>query len=408
MAGAINGTIIGGAATMGTAQLAYSVGVSAWWFTLGCGLGLIILAVFYSRPLRQTGLSTIPQYLVLHYGTKAGVLASIASSAGIFFSIVASMLTAIHLLAAIFGLTHGLAVNLMVLIVLGYVLFGGLQGTGLSGNLKIILIYVTLFAAGWQAYEALAGWQGLQRDFPAYPWLHMFGRGLRVDVENVLSLVVGILCTQTYVQAVYAARDARTAVVGVLIAAAITIPVGLPSVFIGLYMQAHYPDIPAIMALPLYVIRHLEPWLGGPALGALLFSAVGSVAGLALGVGTMLAHDLFGGAKTSLRDRGMLWLNRAIVLAVTLGSAAFAYCQLQSLVLQWNFLSMALRGAGIFLPLTLAVFWPGRIGPKLAFGAMAAGVAVSLLWTVASPQSNPLFAGVAASLAVVAGGRIRW
>ena len=35
--GAILGTIIGGAATLGTAQLAFSFGLCAWWFTLGSG-----------------------------------------------------------------------------------------------------------------------------------------------------------------------------------------------------------------------------------------------------------------------------------------------------------------------------------------------------------------------------------
>ena len=37
VAGAIAGTCIGGGATVGTSQLACSVGLSAWWFTLGLG-----------------------------------------------------------------------------------------------------------------------------------------------------------------------------------------------------------------------------------------------------------------------------------------------------------------------------------------------------------------------------------
>ena len=35
VAGSIAGTVVGGGATVGTAQLAYSMGLSAWWFTLG-------------------------------------------------------------------------------------------------------------------------------------------------------------------------------------------------------------------------------------------------------------------------------------------------------------------------------------------------------------------------------------
>ena len=64
VAGSIAGTCVGGGATIGTAQLASTVGLSAWWFTIGVGLALIIMGIFYARPLRRSSLETIPQYLV--------------------------------------------------------------------------------------------------------------------------------------------------------------------------------------------------------------------------------------------------------------------------------------------------------------------------------------------------------
>ena len=93
VAGSIAGTVVGGGATVGTAQLAYSSGLSAWWFTLGSGIGLLILAAFYAKPLRNSGLETIPQFLVFYYGQTSGPLTSFVSSAGIFFSIAASLLS---------------------------------------------------------------------------------------------------------------------------------------------------------------------------------------------------------------------------------------------------------------------------------------------------------------------------
>ena len=38
VAGSIAGTVVGGGATVGTAQLAYHFGLSAWWFTLPLSL----------------------------------------------------------------------------------------------------------------------------------------------------------------------------------------------------------------------------------------------------------------------------------------------------------------------------------------------------------------------------------
>lgn len=46
VAGTIMGTLVGGASTVGTAQLAFLFGFSAWWFTLGAGIGCLILGFF--------------------------------------------------------------------------------------------------------------------------------------------------------------------------------------------------------------------------------------------------------------------------------------------------------------------------------------------------------------------------
>ncbi|KYZ78128.1 sodium:solute symporter [Anaerosporomusa subterranea] len=401
VSGTIVGTIIGGAATMGTAQLAFCVGLSAWWFTLGSGIGLLIMSIFYAGSLRNSGMETISQYLVLHYGKAAGPITSVVSSLGIFFSIVASMLTSVHLLSSVFSVTSGVAAGITVIIVIAYVFFGGINGTGLSGIFKLSLLYITLLVAGATSFKAMNGMSGLEAFFPADPWFNLFGRGVWLDIGNAVSLVVGIISTQTYVQAIFAARDTRTAAAGSLVAALVTIPVGLPSIMIGMYMHANYPDMLPINALPMYMIYNLPEWLGGAAITALLLSSIGSVAGLALGVGTMLSRDIiselfgFSGAKR------LLWLNRTCILIITICAALFVFGNMQSLVLEWNFLSMALRGVGIFVPLTIAIFFPGKLPPKAAICSMIAGVAVSLLWNILYPEyKNPLFSGLAVSLVV--------
>lgn len=68
IAGSIAGTCVGGGATIGTAQLAGSVGLSAVWFTIGVGLSLLVMGLIYARPLRYTGLETVSQYIVGNYG----------------------------------------------------------------------------------------------------------------------------------------------------------------------------------------------------------------------------------------------------------------------------------------------------------------------------------------------------
>ena len=59
IAGIIMGTLVGGSSTVGTAQLAYTYGLSAWWFTLGGGLGCLILGLIYVKPLRAQASPTL-------------------------------------------------------------------------------------------------------------------------------------------------------------------------------------------------------------------------------------------------------------------------------------------------------------------------------------------------------------
>lgn len=85
VAGTIIGTIIGGAATVGTAQLGFKLGLTAWWFTLGSGIALLLMAAFYAVPLRRSSLTTVAEFLVTDYGKPAGWLATFSACAGIFF-----------------------------------------------------------------------------------------------------------------------------------------------------------------------------------------------------------------------------------------------------------------------------------------------------------------------------------
>ena len=52
--GSIMGALVSSQATIGTAQLAFHYGLSAWWFTLGSGIGCLVLALGYTKRMRKT------------------------------------------------------------------------------------------------------------------------------------------------------------------------------------------------------------------------------------------------------------------------------------------------------------------------------------------------------------------
>ena len=392
VAGSIIGTIVGGAATVGTAQLGFKLGLTAWWFTLGSGIALLIMAAFYAKPLRASGLTTVAEFLVTNYGKPAGWLATVSSCAGIFFSIVASTLTALHLVAGIFGVNLYISALLILLITAGFVFLGGISGSGMAGIIKIILIFASIFVGGVLAYGKLGGSAGLTAALPAQPWFSLFGRGVEDGLFSLCSMIVGVISTQTYVQALFSAKDSKTAAVGCVTAACVVIPVGLPSVMIGMFMHINHPEINSIDALPLYLSTYLPDWLGGIGLAALLLSALGSIAGLALGIGTMISRDIISKLWRSATAVNLLWASRFSVLLAAAAAIVFVFFHLDSSVLEWNYLSMALRGSGIFLPLTFCVFFPHRVRASMGVAAMGAGIFAALFWKHISPwQINSLF-----------------
>jgi len=402
IAGSIAGTVIGGGATVGTAQMAYSLGLSAWWFTLGSGIGFMIMGLFYARTLRSTGLETIPQYLVLNYGKMSGPLASVIASIGILFSAVASCLPGIQIIAAIFHISHWSAAIILIILVAAYVFFGGMKGAGVSGMMKLIIIWVTLFAAGGTASLALYDMPDVEMIFPSFPWFSLFGNGAWTSIGNLLSLIVGILCTQTYVQAIFSASDSRTAAVGAFAAALVVIPVGLPSIAIAMFMHAAHPDSLPILVLPAYLLQYQPAWLGGIGLAGILLSLIGSIAGLALGIGTMVSKDLCYELLQVRTGKAVLWTNRITVLIVILIASFIAMLNLKSQVLIWNYMSMALRGAGVFLPLSLAIFAPGKLSKGWAVSSMVLSTAASVAAaTILHLPIDPLFIGLSISAAII-------
>ena len=399
VAGTIIGTIVGAAATIGTAQLGFKVGISAWWFTVGSGISLIVMALFYAKPLRDSGLTTISEFLVINYGKNAGPISSIAATVGIFLSIVASMLTAIHLIAGVFHVNLLEASAVIMIVVLLSVFLGGISGSGMAGLVKVGLIFGTIFIAGIWAYNDLGDISGIRMTFPATPWLSMFAGGSEKVVYNLLSLIIGVISTQSYIQALFSASDSKTASIGCIIAAIIVIPIGLPSAIIGMSVQASNPEINSIDALPVYLLHYMPDWLGGAAIAALILSALWSISGLVLGCGTMISRDIFKAVFCFENHRVLLWINRSFVFLITLAAEIVVFYNSDSYVLDWTYLSMALRGAGIFLPLTFAIIFKNKVPAKAGLLSMLAGIFVALTWRLFFPEAKEtLFPSLAFNL----------
>lgn len=406
VAGYLVGSFVGGTSTVGTAQVAYSFGVSGIWFTLGAGISCLIMGLFLAKPMREAEVDTIPQFLGNNYGPQVITWASTYTTVGMFIQVIAQVLSAIPLLMSLVPVTEMQAAIFSTGLIAFYIFFGGFWGTSLVGIFKTFLIYGSLGVAGLYSISLLGGMGGLVKALPPFPWFSLFPSGISKELAAGFSVVVGVASTQTYMQALFAGKNVRASRIGVFFAAILIPVIGAASVMIGLFMRVNYPDINPALALPLFITTKLHPLFGGVVLAALLISLVMTGASLTLGVCTILSQDIYKKIfRPDASDVELLKVSRILILIVAGAILWLVTTNLNSMILKWAFLSMALRGVTVFIPLLGAVFFKRYISPKAGVGAVIIAPMVALTWPMWKPINiEPLYVGVFSSILILLSG----
>ena len=398
--GTITGVLVGGASTIGTTQLAFQCGMSAWWFTLGEGIACLLL-LFLIKPLKESGVQTIPQFLSQSYGQKSIIPSSIFSSMGMFISVVAQLLSLVALISSMFTLNPLLIAFIGILLMATYIIFGGIWGSSLVGIIKIILIYTFLSMASIFCYKSFGSISNLKEIFPHYPWFSLFGRGFIVDSSALFSTLVGVISTQTCIQAVLSGKNISVSRKGVLLSAFLIPPTGIAGILIGFYMRVNYPDINSAQALPLFIIKHFNPLLSGIALATLLIAATVTGASLILGISTMFTRDIYP-KFFRFNEKSALILLRLTIIIILFIALLFVKQNLYSLIIKWNFLSMGLRGTTICFPLFGSILFKKHIAPSAGFWALTIAPLSIIIWKIIYPDGmDPVFIGSTISLLIL-------
>ncbi len=423
VAGVIIGTLVGGSSTVGTAQLAYTFGLSAWWFTLGAGISCLVLGLVYAGPLRRSGERTLVGMIRCEYGARVGMTASVLNSVGTFINIISQILSATAVVAVIaptlgIGAAAAFSAAFMVL----YVVFGGTRGAGVVGMVKTVLLYVAMMACAALVLGRTGGFGGFVDmvrgiDNPeGVKFFSLLARGAGKDLGSALSLLLGVLTTQTYAQGVLAARSDAAGRAGALLSAVLIPPIGVGGILVGLYMRAHaadYPGMTAKTALTTFITAHVPPVLAGVVLAGLFIAAVGTGAGLALGISTMLNNDIVprlirrkdpaaNGAERpglNMDALGKLWIVLVLAAACVLSCGS-----LGDIILQFAFMSMGLRAAVVFMPLLGALWLPGKADSRWMLVSVIASPAAVFAGKLLGLPFDSLFLGMGVSVLCFAAG----
>ncbi len=401
VSGIILGALVGGASTVGTVQMAYEYGLSAWWFTLGAGLGCLLLGTWFAKPLRESGLETIPEFLKKNYGPSASLASMLASTIGTFISVVAQFLAGIALFMSIFPVNSIEAVLIVTSLILVFIYSGGLKSYSRIGQAKILLLYCILILSSFVAVSNGHGPMVLSKGLPSFPFFSIWGRGLSKDLGALVSMIIGVFCTQIYIQGIFAASSSESARKGVLMAAFLMPPLGLLGVYVGLSLRYSGVIINPAQALPFFITNNFHPLVAGVMWCGIVITVIGTAAGLSLGIATNLVRDIYMQKRSGLNrvsgENNLLHISRVAVTCVVILAAVFGCIADKSMILQWSYLSMGLRGVGTFFPLVVSILLPGILPRKWAFSGILGGILTLVTWPVFKTGIPPLFAGLGVS-----------
>ena len=383
VSGIMMGTLIGGSSTIGTAQLAYTQGISASWYALSCGIACLVIALLYIKPFRHAKVPTLLGIIHREYGSHIELISAILVCFASFVAVIPQLIASSSVLPVIFpGMSVRLSVALTAGLILIYVAFGGALGASLLGRVKIILLYIAVLFGIYIVMKETGLrflWDSLDHSY-----FDLFANGIGKESSKALSVILGVVTSQLYMQAVTSASSDRTARRGELISAFLIPPVGIASALIGMFMRVNHPNLANSKdAFSQFVLLYMPDFLGGIVLATLLLAIVGSSAGSLLNLTTIIHQDIIA-PRTKWFDNPKVFLlfTRLCIVCFLTIACLLSTGILGDIVLNFTTAAAGLQAATLFAPLMYAMLFPGKIDHHWVFAAVIVGAGLSVIFSV--------------------------
>ena len=397
---ALAGDYMSAASFLGIAGLVALSGFDGLIYSIGFLVGWPIVMFLVAEPLRNLGRYTFSDVVAFRLRqTPVRIAAAIGSLAVVAFYLIAQMVGAGNLIQLLFGLPYEMAVVLVGIVMMTYVLFGGMIATTWVQIVKAVLLLagaslLAVLALAQFAFNPLVLFEAAADQYGS----GVLGPGGLVSnpvdaVSLGLALMLGTAGLPHVLMRFYTVPDARTARTSVFYATGI-IGVFYLLTFIlgfGAMVIVGQDAIRAVDAGGNMAALLLADAVGGPAflgfIAAVAFATIlAVVAGLTLAGAAALSHDLWVHVvrKGEASDDEQLRVARIAaavlgVMAILLG-IAFEGQNVAYMV----GLAFAIAASANFPALILSVYWR-RFTTRAAQASMLVGTASSLVLIYLSP-----------------------
>ena len=392
--GGIIGTLVGGSSTVGTSQAAFESGFSAWWYTLGCSIGILIFALVFSKRIYFSDKNTLLEIVGEKYGEKSGVTMSLLSAGGTTLSIVSQVLSGVALITSLLPISSPYALLIFIALVLIYVFFGGGISLGYMGILKTVLMALGFGSCGIIAYLSL----GSHLTTLPSSYFNIFNGGVWKNLSQVISLALGIITGQNYTSALITGKTYKESKRAIILSSFIGPFIGLFCILVGLYMKLNHPSIDSSTALPLFIQLKMPPFIAGCLEGMLLLTLVGTTSGTLYATSTIIYRGLM---KNRIKNETRA--TRVLILILLSIVSSVVMSNKGALILNWTFMGAGLRGAVSFFPLVIALFYKKTINKVYVLLSMVAAPIFTIMGKILFYKVDilPVFWGVIGSFVFI-------
>ena len=362
---------------------------------LGAGLCLILVGVFFAKPLWRAKLTTLPELFGRRFGPGARRASAALMIPPYLGWIAAQFMALAGMLELFFGVPQGLGVALVCAVGLGYTLLGGMWAVTLTDAAQVALLIVGLLVMAWVVLSELG--QGQVGLGAATLWAQTppARRALIPDASAAKALgFMGVLCagalgnvpSQDVMQRVFSSRSARVAAGACLGAGALYLTLGAIPVLLGLAAATLAPEQQQASVLPWLAAQMLHPAMAVVLVLTLMSAVLSTIDSAILAPATVLSHDLLR-AHPRLASIDALRLNRAAVAVIGLVSLALAWAGQSAYSLLESGYELGM--VSLMAPLVFAVYGR-RAWAWGAWGSMGAGTAA---WALHKALGVEVFLG---------------
>ncbi len=382
--------VLGAVHVFGIMEMAWHMGMVAIWFSIAHVTLLCVVCLATGRWVRRLRVATVPEMIKQLFGRKIALVCTcvIAGQTFAILTMEAQALGIIFHTLSVGGVSIPVGALIGGIIGIFYVVLAGKKEIGWVNLINVIVMYVGIVIAviylggaligGWdmvQNYYAVEN--GGQFSFMISIW-GAPGMFLAFGVANIIAVTFAQGISQMGLQSAMAARNERTIIKALWIAAPVNGLFGVFTAIMGITAKALFETgqlelqdvaLAAKVAGPTMLLNYLPGWLVAWLLAAFLGAVLSTFAITTMGLGALFAKNIYILKHPNTSEEQLTKITRIVIVIAGLVAIACS-----------GFLPEIISGANWAFAWLCPIFWNVVYGMFWKRSRTAAGIVFAVSW----------------------------